>query len=238
MSINESADERVVVIEEKPEPKRLYRSRTNSIIAGVCGGLGEFLGIDPALVRLLWLLATLMGGAGILAYIVLALVIPEEPIEHARRKRASPGWGAGWQRGIYSTNAGLLIGLALILFGGILLLDNLGLIPGFLYDMWRLFWRLFWPLLLISLGIVLVIGLSGQTWRQRSGRSLRRSRDRIIAGVCGGLGEYLGVDPTLIRVLWVFATLVSFGLGVLVYLALMVVMPEPNGSITRPGGGL
>jgi len=206
-------------------------------VAGVCGGLGEYLGIDPTLLRLLWLIAAFMGGSGILAYIVLALVIPGETSEHARTKQVPPGWGAGWQRGLHGTNVGLLAGLALIFVGGILLLGQLGLIPGFVYNLWRLFWKLFWPLVLIGLGIVMVIGLSGQAWRRGglgSGRPLYRSRDRMVAGVCGGLAEYLEIDPTLIRVLWVFGTLASFGLGVLAYLALMLMMPEPNGSITRP----
>ncbi|HEY63489.1 MAG TPA: PspC domain-containing protein [Caldilineae bacterium] len=76
--------------------------------------------------------------------------------------------------------------------------------------------------------------MSDQAWRRGTGRPLRRSRDRIIAGVCGGLGEYLGIDPTVIRVFWVLASLVSLGLGVLAYLVLMVVMPEPDSPITRP----
>ncbi|MCS7221082.1 MAG: PspC domain-containing protein [Anaerolineae bacterium] len=66
------------------------------------------------------------------------------------------------------------------------------------------------------------------------GRPLRRSRDRMVAGVCGGLAEYLGIDPTLVRVLWVFGTLLSLGvIGLLAYLALMLVMPEPDGSLTH-----
>ncbi len=230
-------NERVIIIEGKPQPKRLYRSRTDSVIAGVCGGLGEYLGIDPSVVRLLWLVASLLGGTGVLAYIVLAVVIPEEPIEHARAKRVAPGWGAGWQRRLRSAYMGWLIGLALILVGALLLLGNFGLIPGFVYAMWRLLLRMVWPLMLIGLGLVIIVGLSEQAWRRKlglgPGRSLRRSRNRMLTGVCGGLAEYLGVDPTLIRVLWVFATLISFGLGILAYIALTLVIPEPDDPLMR-----
>lgn len=57
--------------------KRLYRSSTNYMICGVCGGIGEYFNIDPTLVRLAWVLFSCMGGSGILAYIVAAIIIPK-----------------------------------------------------------------------------------------------------------------------------------------------------------------
>lgn len=57
--------------------KHLYRSKTNRIFAGLCGGLGEYLNVDPMVIRLLWLLLTLVGGSGILVYLVGWLIIPE-----------------------------------------------------------------------------------------------------------------------------------------------------------------
>lgn len=59
--------------------KRLYRSTTNKNLAGVCGGLGEYFNIDPVLVRVLFVLTAMMGGPGLIVYIVLALIIPEQP---------------------------------------------------------------------------------------------------------------------------------------------------------------
>ena len=59
--------------------KRLYRSRDNSMIAGVCGGLGEYLDMDPTFIRLLWIVFTLAGGSGILAYIIAWIIIPQHP---------------------------------------------------------------------------------------------------------------------------------------------------------------
>ncbi|MCQ1534329.1 PspC domain-containing protein [Methanosarcina sp. KYL-1] len=58
---------------------KLYRSRKNRMIAGVCGGIGEYFDIDPTLVRLLWVLFSLSGGAGIVAYIIAWIIVPEEP---------------------------------------------------------------------------------------------------------------------------------------------------------------
>ena len=61
--------------------KRLYRSRTNRTFAGVCGGLGLYLNIDPTLVRVLWVVLSLFttGFPGLIVYIILACVVPEEP---------------------------------------------------------------------------------------------------------------------------------------------------------------
>lgn len=61
------------------EVKRLYRSRTDRQLAGVCGGLGAYLGIDSTLIRIAFVAVTLFGGPGLLLYLILALVVPDEP---------------------------------------------------------------------------------------------------------------------------------------------------------------
>jgi len=60
-------------------PKRLYRSRSDRKLAGVCGGIAEYFGVDPVLIRLLWIFFTLAGGGGVLAYFIAWLVVPEAP---------------------------------------------------------------------------------------------------------------------------------------------------------------
>ena len=59
--------------------KRLYRSNRNKMLCGVCGGIAEYFDIDPALVRLGWIIFCCIGGSGFLAYLVAAVLIPEEP---------------------------------------------------------------------------------------------------------------------------------------------------------------
>lgn len=59
--------------------KKLYKSATDKKIDGVCAGIAEYLGMDPTVIRLLWVLFTLLGGAGILAYIIAAFVMPRKP---------------------------------------------------------------------------------------------------------------------------------------------------------------
>lgn len=59
--------------------KRLYRSREERMLAGVCGGLGSYFAVDPTLVRALFVLFGLVAGGGILAYLILWILIPLEP---------------------------------------------------------------------------------------------------------------------------------------------------------------
>lgn len=59
--------------------KRLYKSNENKMVCGVCGGIAEYFDIDPTLVHLGWVLFCALGGSGILAYIIAAIVIPGRP---------------------------------------------------------------------------------------------------------------------------------------------------------------
>lgn len=58
--------------------RKLYRSSTNRMICGVCGGIGEYLGVDATLVRLIWAIVA-CSGTGLLAHILAAVIIPENP---------------------------------------------------------------------------------------------------------------------------------------------------------------
>jgi phage shock protein C len=62
------------------ETRRLYRSRTNRKLAGVCGGLAQYFNIDATLIRVLFVVFTLLGGPGLVVYVVLWIVVPEEPL--------------------------------------------------------------------------------------------------------------------------------------------------------------
>ena len=56
----------------------MVKSRTNKMLTGVCGGIGELLGIDPTIIRLIWAALSLAGGTGIILYIIAAVIIPED----------------------------------------------------------------------------------------------------------------------------------------------------------------
>jgi phage shock protein C len=125
--------------------RKLYRSRTHRVIAGVCGGLGGYFDIDPVLVRALFVVAALGGGFGLLMYIVLWMVIPEEPRGEGIREGDEVKENKGGEEGIAERrNIG---GIALIMLGAIFLFNNF--MPH--WDFSRL-----WPALLIAGGVVLL----------------------------------------------------------------------------------
>lgn len=100
--------------------KKLYRSRTNRVIFGVCGGLGEYFEIDPLIVRILFVILTLVHGAGIIAYIILAILVPEEEKkakkngngEESREEKAEEPDNGSWIRSPKN-----IIGLIIVLIG-------------------------------------------------------------------------------------------------------------------------
>ena len=78
-----------------PQVKRLERSTSDRIVAGVSGGLGRYFDINPAVFRLGFVVLTLLGGAGLLVYLAAVLVIPDEGQERRSRRRRSPSAATG-----------------------------------------------------------------------------------------------------------------------------------------------
>jgi phage shock protein C len=63
---------------KKMSVKKLYKSSKERVICGVCGGIAEYLKVDASLIRVLWVLFACLGGSGILAYIIIAIILPEK----------------------------------------------------------------------------------------------------------------------------------------------------------------
>lgn len=130
---------------EKRMQKRLRRSTEDRMLGGVCGGLAEFFEVDSNLVRLAFLLLALFTGTGVVLYLLLWLILPEEGKEELHRDR----WGRiKWElreRARELGEANWWLGVGLVAAGVVLLLRNLGLFSWFQ-------WRLVWPALLILAG--------------------------------------------------------------------------------------
>jgi len=147
------------------EQTRLYRSNSNSVIAGVCGGLGKYLNSDPVVFRILFVVTFLVGGSGFLAYIILWIVIPIEktPNIFGEQTSKNSSYAANMeeenntnetqadkmeeQKQQPKNDGNLWGGLILITLGAIFLIDRF--VPSI--DFGDL-----WPLILIVVGVILI----------------------------------------------------------------------------------
>ena len=216
--------------------KRLYKSRTDRMIDGVCGGVAEFFAVDPTLVRLAWVLLTVLGGSGIILYIAAMILVPADPAP-ATHFAAGP-------KKPPSIHNQRFWGTLLIAVGGLWLMGNLG-IPIW-HALWGFSWSILLPVILILAGVAFLFGgrdyLTGsQSTEEQTGAApeaspggpavrperLYRSRvEKKLFGVCGGLGVYTNVDPTIVRVLFVVSALASFGITFLLYVVMAMVIPK------------
>ncbi|MBI3972389.1 MAG: PspC domain-containing protein [Chloroflexi bacterium] len=131
--------EKETMHQEPVTPKRLYRSRQDRMLGGVAGGLGQYFNVDPVLIRLAFVLFTL-AGAGVLAYVILWIVVPERPA----------GEPEPVVTGTLNTERGRQVaGYVLLALGIMVLAANLGW-----FDSW--YWKGLWPLALVIVGIFLL----------------------------------------------------------------------------------
>ena len=113
------------------------RSRGDRVVAGVCSGLGRYLGIDPVLLRVAFIILSLANGLGLIAYVVAWVAIPEERPDEPASPVAEPRRETGR----------LVLGGSLVVLGLVLLLDRLA--PDL--D------ELFWPVAVIAVGVAIIL---------------------------------------------------------------------------------
>ncbi len=137
--------------------ERLYRSREDRMIAGVCGGLARRFGLDPTFVRILAVVALVVGnGVTLIAYLVMALVVPEAPGAGTTDARPSPGTGRADAPKRTHGGAGVTFGVFLILLGVAIIA---GRMLGSLPPVWTL-----WPLAIVLIGAVHVFTPGKDGW--------------------------------------------------------------------------
>ena len=145
--------------------RRLLRLRSNRMIAGVCGGLGVYLGIDPTFVRVFFVLLAFSNGIGVLVYLLMWIIVPPEDTANASlRDIARTGadeiaeqarsMSEDLRQAVRSPNSQtwMYIGIGLILLGFLALVDYL----PWSWLHW-LNWNFFWPVLLVLAGIALIV---------------------------------------------------------------------------------
>jgi phage shock protein C len=212
--------------------KKLHRSQSSKMIAGVCGGVAEYFNLDPLLVRIIWLIACLANGIGFVAYIVFLIIVPQNPeqtpVEGKKKSESAP----------------LFIGIALVLAGLLFLSRNFFDLFWFFEWPWlNIFpfsWGIVWPAVLILFGVWFIWNAqkkdsSTQVVPEKDKTSshykeLRRSKtSKMLAGVCGGLAQYWELDVTLIRVgLVLLALITNLWLAVIGYVVFIIAVHEEN----------
>lgn len=132
---------------------KLYRSNTDRMLGGVCGGLGDFLGIDATLIRLAFFLLLFGGGVGFWVYVVLWILIPEQGVDPGDFKDRIRVVGEEFVSAVNQPHpkSGLIIGGGLIILGAVWLLEALGI-----SWLWWFDFDYLWPVILILAGVVLI----------------------------------------------------------------------------------
>jgi phage shock protein C len=145
---------------------RLYRSRTDKFLGGVCGGLGKYIGVDSTIIRIVFLILLFGTGIGFLLYILLWILLPVEGAPETGSVNVSDRFAEGVRsvgediRQAASTphpQAGVWFGIGLIVLGAVLFLQQMGNVLGI---EWIISWfdlRTLWPLLLIAIGVAIIL---------------------------------------------------------------------------------
>lgn len=146
--------------------KRLYRSRKERMIAGVCMGVAEYFQVDVVIVRLAWVLLALAGGGtGIIAYIIAWIIVPEEPLAPQGETTGSSEPPEPEEPAQADARTQKALGYIIVAVGLFFLLRTT--VPAF---RWHYLWGYtigrWWPLLLVGLGLAMVLGVFD---RRRSG---------------------------------------------------------------------
>lgn len=137
--------------------KRIHRSRTDRVLAGVASGLARHFRTDPVLIRVLFVALAFAGGGGVLAYIIMWAIIPEEPVAYGERQTENDASNAftnaeEYSEPLVSTPANqkgsVIAGIILIALGMLFLADEF--LPSLDFGK-------YWPLLLVALGISLLV---------------------------------------------------------------------------------
>ena len=195
------------------EAKKIHKLRHGRIIDGVCGGVAAYLGIDSIWVRIGWAALSLAGGIGIIAYLLGMSLFPRA--DEGTEERLPEGRSSG----------PLVGGILLISVGVLLFLRVFGFLRYGFWAAWDVAWVILWPLSLIAGGAFLLFVY----WKQDTSGRPRMQRlpgDRMLLGVCGGLGRFLKTDPNLVRFLFSLVIVLSRGVGLIVYAVIGLLSPE------------
>lgn len=196
--------------------KKLRKSNKNKIMFGVCGGIAEYLGIDAAVIRLIFVLTVLIGGWGIISYFIAALLMPSS-VELLSLDFNSV-------KIIEENNRRVILGSLLILTGFYFTFNFYGII-----DYLSVFGfepELYWAITFMAVGVYTFVNRDSLRKSQTAKKVFVRSRsDRRFMGVCGGMADYFNADSNLIRMSWLISAFITLGLSLVIYMLIPAIIP-------------
>lgn len=217
------------------------------MVDGICSGIADYLDVDSSVLRFIFMALTIENfEVGILFYITAMIVVPTKFVAPADRTN-NPN-ELSKRRNPYTT---ILIGIVVLLVGAVLLFDyfnivSLNSISAFGVLNLHSLGRLALPIIIILIGSSLLMGRENEKpveteekesikkddsppdrsdliGKKRLSRSIH---DTKVAGICGGMAHYLGIDATPVRLIFVLLALVSFGMALIIYFACALVIPK------------
>ena len=220
--------------EQTSTPRKLYKSRKDKMVDGICGGIAEYFQIDPTVVRVIWFFTFFLNGLGLAAYIISAILIPPNP-DHQNLKEEE----------IRKHNPQILWGILLILAGIAFLFNSWHHFHFFWHwpfhfwswEWWELPWAVIGPALLIGFGIFYIIHVLRQDMNsdsvpKKAGQTkektlIRPLKNRMVAGVCAAFADYFKIDPTWIRIGCVLFAIITRGAPLIIlYIVLIFIIPR------------
>ena len=217
---------------------KLYRSATDKMVGGVCGGLGDYFNVDPTVIRIVWVVIALISfpaglAIGGIAYGAAMMIMPRNPDEVSLMETESlETHEPPPERDIQSN--GLVWGIVLILLA-LVFLSSTDMLPFHMH--WRGGGTII-PLAIIGIGVYLMFKYRPdmvEKFKTFSGerRLYRSATDKKLFGVCGGFADSFRIDPTLVRLGWALGTMLSGGAGIPIYMVMAFILPVGRRDANR-----
>ena len=217
-----NADAEIVEV----KARKLQKSGSSKIIAGVCGGISHYLEVNPIFLRILFSLSVFIAGWGLVAYVIAAFLLPQDASRYLSDKFTES------KLKYFEIRSSIAI---LIIFIGIYwFLSDLGIFTYIRF--FGLSFTVLLPFTLAAAGLSFLIKstkLNRNSVEEYNIKFTRSATNKRLTGICGGLSEYLRIDSAALRTVSVFSLLLTGGLSGIVYLIMYISVPLEKEGISN-----
>lgn len=197
-----------------PSNRRLYKSPYNFILLGICGGIAEYFNVSPVLVRIIFVITALLGGWGIIFYLICAFLIPQHPAEKGKKL-------------FQKIDISKFFGVILIAVGIYFWIPSFGLfriIASINYNS-----NLFIAFLLFAAGFFVISYSKKSDSPEEVIKTQKLSRPikhRRLLGVCEGFARYMNTDVNIVRISFILLLFITLGTAAILYFIVGFLIPS------------